>query len=114
MEQLEKLALEVIARYGDAMPDPVERHAEARRFAEQATWVRDAKSVVDVGGGYSPFAPLLAEIGVAATVLDTFDDEYFTKRLDHRQVVEDAGVRLIHWTRSPVSRCRSTTIRSTR
>jgi SAM-dependent methyltransferase len=95
--ELEPLALEIIARYGDAMPDPVERRAEARRFAEQAAWVRNANTVVDIGGGYSPFAPLLAELGVATTVLDTFDEEYFTKRLDHRRVVEDTGVRLVRW-----------------
>lgn len=83
-----------MGRYGLDL-DPEEANAEAARFAEQASWLGEARSVLDIGGGYSPFAVLLAERGARVTVLDDFAHPYFSERHDHRAVVVDAGVELI-------------------
>lgn len=69
--------------------------AEAARYAEQAAWINGARSALDIGGGYGPFAVLLASLGMRVVSLDEFSHPYFAERLDHRQVAEDAGVELV-------------------
>jgi SAM-dependent methyltransferase len=91
---LRRQARETIGRYGLELA-PAEADAEAARFAEQASWLEGARSVLDIGGGYSPFAVLLAEHGARVTVLDDFEHPYFSEHDQHRAIVAGAGVELI-------------------
>ncbi|HUZ80836.1 MAG TPA: class I SAM-dependent methyltransferase [Gaiellaceae bacterium] len=52
---------------------------DAPRMVEHVTWVKGCKCVLDIGGGYGPFALLLNDLGAKAAVVDTFDHELFER-----------------------------------
>ncbi len=90
---LERRLLEIADRYSEG--DQALRLCDAPRFAEVAEWIGEARSVLDIGGGYSALSLLLAGLGKRVTVLDDFSHAYFSERLDHRRLVLDAGVELV-------------------
>lgn len=67
----------LIARYPEDQQPELRR--DAPRVLEHAAWVHGAGRVLDIGGGFSPFAPLLSTRGVDAAVVDTFDHELFSR-----------------------------------
>jgi 2-polyprenyl-3-methyl-5-hydroxy-6-metoxy-1,4-benzoquinol methylase len=91
---LDSRAREAIGRYREVpgLETPAAVAAEAARYAEQASWLSGASSVLDIGGGLGPFTVMLASMGIRAVSLDDFSHPYFEERLDHRRVAEDAGV----------------------
>jgi SAM-dependent methyltransferase len=97
LAELDARAREAIGLYRDVpgLDSPAALAAEAGRYAEQANWIQGAGSVLDIGGGYGPFAVMLASMGVRAVSMDEFSHPYFSERLDHRKVAEDAGVELV-------------------
>jgi SAM-dependent methyltransferase len=68
--------------------------ADAPRIAEHAGWVAGSSSVLDVGGGYSAFAPLCEATGIDATVVDTLAHELFA-RDDLRKLVDSLGIKIV-------------------
>jgi SAM-dependent methyltransferase len=90
---VEKAMAELIERYpADLGPDLRE---DAARMKEQATWIRGSTSLLDIGGGFSPFAPLLGGLGAATTVVDTFDHEFFEERQDLRRLMDELSIELV-------------------
>lgn len=104
-------ALRTVLGHGDefdagvarAMDDLIERYPpdarpplsqDAPRTIEHVTWLRGCESVLDVGGGFMPFAPLLGVLGARAVVVDTFDDEVF-ERADMRELVDLLPVEMV-------------------
>lgn len=67
---------------------------DAPRMIEHATWVRESRSVLDLGGGFTPFAPLFGMLGARAAVVDTFDHELF-ERADLKRLMDELPVELV-------------------
>lgn len=86
--------LDTIRQFGDVY-DPSVVDSEARRHLDEAAFVEGATCVVDIGGGYSPLALLLARRGARVTIVDEYTHPYFRDHGDHRQFFEEAGVRLV-------------------
>lgn len=64
------------------------------RMVEHVSWVKGAQRVLDIGGGYGPFALLLHELGAHAAVVDTFDHELF-EREDLRALAAEFPVEMV-------------------
>jgi SAM-dependent methyltransferase len=77
---------------------PDDLRAEARqdapRVIEQATWARRCTRLLDVGGGFGPYAPLLSSLGTETAVVDTFDHELF-EREDLKDLLAQFPVELV-------------------
>lgn len=67
---------------------------DAPRMIEQATWARSCRRVLDVGGGFGPYAPLLSSLGAKTAVVDTFDHEVF-EREDMKALMARLPVELV-------------------
>lgn len=71
-----------------------EAYQDAARMIEQATWAKGSRRVLDVGGGFGPYAPLLSSLGAETAVVDTFDHEFF-EREDLKALMERLTVELV-------------------
>lgn len=66
-------------------------------FHIELSYVKDG-TCIDLGGGYSPVATVLAQLGMSVTVVDTFSSTSLYKTFDVAQmckVLESYGVRLV-------------------
>jgi SAM-dependent methyltransferase len=86
----------VLNRLLDSYPADVRPalREDAPRFVEHASWVRGASSLLDIGGGFSPFGPLCATLGASVVVVDSFEHEFFM-RADLRETVTATGTQLL-------------------
>jgi SAM-dependent methyltransferase len=57
----------------------LEAHEDAPRMIEQASWARGCTRLLDIGGGFGPYAPLMSNLGAESAVVDTFDHELFER-----------------------------------
>lgn len=82
----------VIRRYPRDLQSEAQK--DAPRIVEHASWAQGCARVLDIGGGFEPFAPLLSMRGAEVTIVDTFEHEFF-QREDLQALIAEFPMELV-------------------
>jgi len=97
VKEVKNLVEEVRSKFPPQLASPLPQISRRDLFHISLAYVPNG-SYIDLGGGYSPVAPILSKLGMRATVVDTFASTAFYDTFDvekMRKVLESYGVQLV-------------------